>query len=231
MRNIKISTRLIALLACVATLLVALGGLSRWALQKANESMSTVYEDRVMPLKQLGDLGYLVPRNRILVMDMLLHPQPENVQRRSAELESNVQKVTAIWSAYMATKLTVDEERLANGYALKRGAFVQQGLKPAVAAIKAGDTDTAYKIYQEQISPLAAEMQNFADQLFQLQADEAKSVYDAQVSRYQTFQWISAISIAISIALTVALGWAIIRSVRTSLHQAQKAVNAVARGI
>ncbi|BEU94618.1 MCP four helix bundle domain-containing protein [Acidovorax sp. DW039] len=230
MRNIKISTRLIVLVACVATLLVALGGLSRWALQKANESMNTVYEDRVMPLKQLSDLGYLVPRNRILVMDMLLHPQPDNIQRRSAELESNMQKVATIWAAYMATELTAEEKRLADGYALKRDAFVQQGLKPAVTALRAGDTDTAQKVYQEQISPLAMEMQKFADQLLQLQADEAKSVYEAQVSRYQTFQWVFAIAIGLSIALTVALGWAIIRSVRTSLQLAQDAVNAVAQG-
>ena len=230
MRNIKISTRLMALIACVAMLLIALGGLSRFALQKANASMNTVYEDRVLPLEQLGDLGYLVPRNRILVMDMLLHPEPDNVQRRSAELESNVQKVSVIWAAYMNTQLTPEEKRLADGYAEKRAAYVRQGLAPAVAALKSGDRDTAQKIYLEQISPLSMEMQKFADLLFQLQVDEAKAVYDAQVSRFHTFQWISTASIVLSIGLIVALGWAIISSVRSSMQQAQEAVNAVARG-
>ncbi|WP_121453983.1 methyl-accepting chemotaxis protein [Acidovorax sp. 106] len=230
MRNIKISTRLMALIACVAMLLIALGGLSRFALQKANASMNTVYQDRVLPLEQLGDLGYLVPRNRILVMDMLLHPEPDNVQRRSAELESNVQKVSVIWAAYMNTQLTPEEKRLADGYAEKRAAYVRQGLTPAVAALKSGDRDTAQKIYLEQISPLSMEMQKFADLLFQLQVDEAKAVYDAQVSRFHTFQWISTASIVLSIGLIVALGWAIISSVRSSMQQAQEAVNAAARG-
>jgi methyl-accepting chemotaxis protein len=230
MRNIKISTRLMALIACVAMLLIALGGLSRFALQQANASMNTVYQDRVLPLEQLGDLGYLVPRNRILVMDMLLHPEPDNVQRRSAELESNVQKVSVIWAAYMNTQLTPEEKRLADGYAEKRAAYVRQGLTPAVAALKSGDRDTAQKIYLEQISPLSMEMQKFADLLFQLQVDEAKAVYDAQVSRFHTFQWISTASIVLSIGLIVALGWAIISSVRSSMQQAQEAVNAVARG-
>ncbi|RLJ38072.1 methyl-accepting chemotaxis protein-1 (serine sensor receptor) [Acidovorax sp. 106] len=219
-----------ALIACVAMLLIALGGLSRFALQKANASMNTVYQDRVLPLEQLGDLGYLVPRNRILVMDMLLHPEPDNVQRRSAELESNVQKVSVIWAAYMNTQLTPEEKRLADGYAEKRAAYVRQGLTPAVAALKSGDRDTAQKIYLEQISPLSMEMQKFADLLFQLQVDEAKAVYDAQVSRFHTFQWISTASIVLSIGLIVALGWAIISSVRSSMQQAQEAVNAAARG-
>ena len=230
MRDIKISTRLMALIACVAMLLIALGGLSRFALQQANASMNTVYQDRVLPLEQLGDLGYLVPRNRILVMDMLLHPEPDNVQRRSAELESNVQKVSVIWAAYMNTQLTPEEKRLADGYAEKRAAYVRQGLTPAVAALKSGDRDTAQKIYLEQISPLSMEMQKFADLLFQLQVDEAKAVYDAQVSRFHTFQWISTASIVLSIGLILALGWAIISSVRSSMQQAQEAVNAVARG-
>jgi methyl-accepting chemotaxis protein-1 (serine sensor receptor) len=147
MRNIKISTRLMALVACVALLLMALGGLSRFALQQANASMSTVYEDRVLPLEQLGDLGYLVPRNRILVMDMLLHPEPDNVAKRSTELDSNVQKVSVIWAAYMNTQLTPEEKRLADGYAEKRAAYVRQGLTPAVAALKSGDRDSAQKIY------------------------------------------------------------------------------------
>ena len=230
MRNIKISTRLMALVVSVAVVLLALGGLSRFALGKANESMKTVYEDRVVPLEQLGDLGYLVPRSRILVMDMLLHPQPDNILKRTGELEANLQKVDSIWTGYTSSYLTPEEKRLADGYAQKRAAFVGQGLKPAVAAIQAGDRDAAQKIYQEQISPLAAELQSFADRLFKLQVDEAKAVNDAQVARYNTFQWISIVSIALSIGLVVALGWAIIRSVRNALEQAQAAVNAVARG-
>nr|WP_280192571.1 methyl-accepting chemotaxis protein [Delftia sp. PS-11] len=47
---------------------------------------------------------------------------------------------------------------------------------------------------------------------------------------YNAFQWISFLSITTGVCLVVALGWAIIYSVRTSLQQAQKAVNAVARG-
>ena len=119
---------------------------------------------------------------------------------------------------------------MADGFAEKRAAFVRQGLTPAVAALKSGDRDTAQKIYLEQISPLSMEMQKFADLLFQLQVDEAKAVYDAQVSRFHTFQWISTASIVLSIGLIVALGWAIISSVRSSMQQAQEAVNAVARG-
>ncbi len=50
MTNLKISTRLTALLGglCVLVLLIGIEGL--WGMHQSNQGLRTVYEDRVIPL-------------------------------------------------------------------------------------------------------------------------------------------------------------------------------------
>ena len=86
MNKFKISTRLWFLITALSILLAIVGFLGLYATSQSNEGMRTTFEDRTVPLKQLADINYLLNRNRILVMDMLLNPDPSNVQRRSKEI-------------------------------------------------------------------------------------------------------------------------------------------------
>ncbi|MFY8089015.1 MAG: MCP four helix bundle domain-containing protein, partial [Rubrivivax sp.] len=101
----------------LCALLFPVGSLGLFGIGKSNDSMKTVYDDRLVPMGQLADINYLVTRNRVLVMDMMLTPTPENVEKRNKELRGNVERVSKLWAAYMATFLTPEEETLAKGFA------------------------------------------------------------------------------------------------------------------
>ena len=58
MNNLKISTRLAILTGMLCLLLAAIGALGLWGTQRSNESLKTVYEDRTVPLAQLGDVQH-----------------------------------------------------------------------------------------------------------------------------------------------------------------------------
>ncbi len=87
MNHLKISTRLTLLIGILSTLLVGIGAIGLYGINKTNEALKSVYEDRTVPLEQLGEIDYLVQRNRVLVMDMLLQPTPDNVSKRNVELD------------------------------------------------------------------------------------------------------------------------------------------------
>ena len=59
MTDLKISTRLTALLGglCVLVLLIGIEGL--WGMHQSNQGLRTVYEDRVIPLGQLKTVSDL----------------------------------------------------------------------------------------------------------------------------------------------------------------------------
>jgi hypothetical protein len=56
-------------------------------------ALQTVYEDRAVPLEQLGAINYLMTRNRVLLMDATMEAKPDVAQKRLKEFEANVKQV------------------------------------------------------------------------------------------------------------------------------------------
>ncbi len=230
MNNLKISTRLILLISLLSVMLIAIGAIGLFGISQSNAALKTVYEDRTVAFAQLEHVNRLLMRNRVLVMDMMFHPEPAHIEKRDTELNTNVGTVNKTWDAYMATSLTSEEEKLAGEFAVARKAYVQEGLLAARDAMRAAKPDEAAKIYAEKISPLAATVLGAMDKLMQLQLDEAKKEFDAATARYETIRLIATGSILAGVLLAFAFGIALIRGISRSLSQAIDAANAVAEG-
>ena len=103
MNQLKISTRILLMLSVLAALLVFVGLLGLYGMSQTNDRMRSIYEDRAVPLKQLGDINYLANRNRILVMDMMLTLGREGDQghldKRHRETQKNQEEILALWKA------------------------------------------------------------------------------------------------------------------------------------
>jgi len=196
----------------------------------ANDALKTIYEDRVVCLKQLGDIDYMIPRTRTLTMDMIMDPSPENINKRIAEIDSDVREIKKIWSEYKATYLTPDEAKLADAYESTQSKYFTEGLMPTLTAIKAGDLAAAGSIYKKSISPISAQLRIDATNLFQLQLDVAKQEYDSQVDRYGWIKWIAGVLIVGGVAFALAVSVALIRGITRSLQQAIESANSVAKG-
>lgn len=70
---------------------------------------------------------------------VLVTPTREVIAASTATVEANMAAITKTWGVYIAVHLTGDEARLAQAVAADRQGFVQQGLKPAVLALRAND--------------------------------------------------------------------------------------------
>ena len=217
MNNLRIATRLVLLTGVMSFLLLAIGIAGLYGIGKSNDSLKTVYEDRVVALDQLEQVNYLVQRNRVLIMDMMLQPQSENIQKRNKELRSNIETVAKVWAAYMATFLTPEEKTLAAAFEQARKVYEQEGLLPAAEALLANDVTTALETYKAKISPLAPATQANMKQLNQLQLDEAKKEYDAAVGRYETLRMLSWAGIVAGIVFGFAFGMALVRGIGRQL--------------
>lgn len=230
MNKLTISARLFVLIAIQAFLVIAIGGIGRYGLVKANDAMQTIYEDRTIPLKQLGDIDRIVKRNGMLIMDMILLPQSENIIARKKELLFNIETESSAWKVFMNNHLTTDEGVLAKAYESSRKVYLERALKPALAAIQSGNFSLAFEIYKDQLSPKAVEVQRDAERLMQVQLDVTKLEYESQVSRYNVIQWVCFVSILLGVLLAFTLGIVIVSSVRRSLRQAASAANSVSSG-
>jgi methyl-accepting chemotaxis protein len=230
MNNLKISTRLLVLVGVLSALLIVIGGIGLLGLKQADDALKTVYEDRTVPLVQLEDIGQLVVRNRVLVMDMIMNPEPANVERRDKELQANIEEVSKVWAVYMSTKLTPEEKQLADDFAAVRKTYVQDGLLKGRDAVRAGDPVEADRVYREIISPIGAKVREAQKKLVDLQASIAKQEYEAELANYQIILTVSIAAIVVGIIFAWALGLALIRGIARSLKDAGDMSEAVARG-
>ena len=230
MNNLKISTRLWLLIGGFSALLVIIGAIGIVGASKADDAMDTIYQDRTIPIVQFDTIVRALLRNRMAVNAAVVTPTAEEIARSATEIERNIELITKTWDAFMATKLTADEARLAKQFADDRARFDQEGLRPAVAALRANKIDEAKQIVAEKIRPLFTPVEQGIDALIKLQVDVAKHEYDAAAARYETLRLVSIVSIALGIGFAVAFGLVLIRGIGRSLGHAVEVSNAIAQG-
>ena len=234
MNGLKISTRLYGLVSLLSAVLLGVGLLGLYANQLTNESLQTVYEDRTVPLAQLGELNYLVNRNRILLMDMLITGMVANdrtvLQRRTQEYSANTARIDGLWKDLSTHRLTPEESTQLDAFQKQLDTFVKAGVEPAMAAVLDDNIDAAGRLYRNQVSPVAQEVQGRLNQLVQLQTRIAKDEFEAAVARYARVRLIALGSIVLGVALAVALGVSLVRGIARSLAQARRLTQAVASG-
>lgn len=105
---------------------VTLASLGIYGIYKSNESIKTVYEDRMVPVEDLGKISNLMLENRTYLRIALSEVEiiadgkktslvmNSEIAAKSADaIEHNIQVITGLWKAYMATYLTPEEKILA----------------------------------------------------------------------------------------------------------------------
>ena len=230
MHHFKISTRISFLIAALASLLVFIGSLGLYGMSKSDHAIGTIYNDRVVPLTQLGDISYLMIRNRLLIANSLVVQTPEASAKNAEEIEGNITKMKDIWDAYIKTQLTTEEAQTAKKFAEALGKFEQEGLRPSIAALRAGDLEGAKKIALERNVPLFNAAREPQTALIQIQVAEAKKEFDADAVRFKTTRIVAISSIVLGLLFAVIFGRAITLGISRPLQGAVDFSKAVARG-
>ncbi len=163
----------------VLVLGTAIALLASWGLARTRDSLRTVYEDRTVPLQQLGAVNYLLARNRIVLMDAIMQARPEVAAKRLQQYRENTARADKEWRAYLATYLTEEEKGLAAAVGTAMKALVEGGFEPTAAALAAARWSDAAQLLQDRISPLNPALVDAMDKLAALQVRVAADEYAA----------------------------------------------------
>jgi methyl-accepting chemotaxis protein len=216
-KNLSVKIKLSILIGLLSILLIAIGAIGLYGMNQTVAGLKTVYQDRTVPLADLGSIRRYLLLNRIDITAALADPDPEFIREKTDLVESNIQSITAIWDKYMATTLTPEEARLAEQFAIDRKRFVQEGLLPASAALRANDIDRANTVMEEKIRPLYGAVGTGLDNLIDLQIRVADQEYQAAQAIYANIQNLAIGSIVVGLLLAIALGVIIVRGITMPL--------------
>jgi len=220
--------------------MVVIAVLGLQGIRHSNAGLKTVYEDRTVPMGELAEINDLMRTNlqQILLAtqhDPRLpqsrrHEQTHKVTLHADEIEKNIARISELWQAYLSGHLTPEERRLADEYATKRKAFVDDGLRPAVAMIRAGNYDQLGLHAVLKAGPLFEQAKALASKLLQLQLDEAKSEYAAAEAEFAFTSIVISTTIVVAVLLVALAGFLLMRAIDVPLARAREVARALAEG-
>jgi methyl-accepting chemotaxis protein len=236
--DLSIKARLVFILTFLSVLLLVIGIIGLNGMSITEAGLKTVYEDRLVPTGQLGQIMVAMADNRAQLLLALQHdPAGEfadkhdhSIERHLDAVDSGIGKISTLWQAYMATYLTEEEKKLADDFGPKYEAYLSEGLKPVLASFRAGGFKEGNSTLLARLNPTFTAAAEAAQKLVQLQLDVAKQEYKQAESRYTNSRNLAIAAIVIGLGLSAWLGFILIRAITGPLDAAVKLARAVAEG-
>ncbi len=122
--------------------------------KKTEQYLKVVQQNRTIQLEQVAHIELLLLEIRLAIATALVTPTPEIISHNTAQVEENIAEIEQTWNAYMASHLTIDERTLAERFTANRNRFINEGLKPALLALRADDVKKANDIVVRKVRPL-----------------------------------------------------------------------------
>lgn len=228
-KHIRIRTQLTILIGFLSLLLLGVGGLGLYHLYKANEALRDLYFQRVVPLGQLDTATRLMTRSQLEVT-LGLTGDPAAASAEMDGVERNIARVNQLWGAYRSGPMSAEERALGDRFEAARTRFINDGLKPGMAAVRAQDQFKATEIVHGQLMTLIVPVSAGINALLKYITDAGNQQYEHS---QQTFVVVRALLIGATlcgIALALVLGLTLVRAITGPLGQAVALAQRVAAG-
>jgi methyl-accepting chemotaxis protein-1 (serine sensor receptor) len=187
-----------------------------YGLGVTNDALRTVYEDRTVPADQLGEIGAKLISNQLALSAALITPTAEVISASTSTVDANIAAISKLWSAYTATNLSDEERQLASSFVEDRKKF-EEGLQPALVALRANDVIEGQNILVNKIPPLYAPVKKGIDALSQLQVEGAKREFNDASARFTMFKLVSLVSIVGGVLFAAVFGGVTLRTITGQL--------------
>ena len=230
--NLSIKSRLIFVVGFLSLMCVsgAVVGLS--SLYMANETLHITYEHRLVPMGGIDQIIRLIDRNQLAVAQAMTD-NPEGIKGEMDGVEKRIQEINQRWDKLMVDmqdEISEEEKVLAAQFVASRQKFLEGGLKPAMAALRANDIAKATEIMRGPMNELSVPVSAAASKLMQYQEETAKRSYEKNETMYVWVRnsCISGMLFAVLLGTVICI-W-LLRAIAKPLADAVGVARAVAAG-
>lgn len=230
LQNLKIGARLLGVigLSVLVAVILAVQGLT--ALQNAQHNLKAVYDDRIVPMKNLKVIADMYAVN---VIDTVNKTNAGLMTATDAlkSLQAADKQIRKEWDAYMATQLTPEESQLAKEASVLFIAAdedvgrVMGFLRGASGTMNGQLGEFDGPLYKE-IDPISAKI----SQLIDLQLREADEVYQSSIVNQNKSLIIAMSLLGSSVALLVWLGLLVTRSITRPVQAVAQCLDKISKG-
>lgn len=227
--SLSIKTRLTGIVAFMSLQLIVGGVIYIVSLANTNESMKSMYDDRLVCMGLLDKVMRGIMRNESVIAKAAMSDPPA-ARKIAGEVRDRIADIDGMWNAYMATDLTPAEKKLADDFAEARQRYLAEGVAPALAALQAGDMQGAKSVIQGPLAILFQPIRTKGDALITLQLDVAREQYEQSQSLYRLIRDTGTAATLLGIILAAVVGRWQIRAITRPLDEAVQLATSVAKG-
>ena len=227
MKSVTIQTRLLLLVGSLLILLVVAAAALVLRMKAGNESLGSLYEERVVALEQLKhvDDGY----NAIIDIAHKVGGASMAANVGAAQVREALAKAGKSWKDYIGTPLDEHEVPLVQ-HATPLMAKADQAIAQLLAALDKDDADGVFKIASNGLYPVIDPLADDIDKLAALQLDGAAAEYHAAQKLYTVVLWTTLSISGVVLAVAALVGLGLVRSITSGIGIAVKVAKTVAAG-
>ena len=229
LNNTMIKSRLIFVIGFLSLLMTSIGILGLTSLATVNQSLRTVYEDRLVALGQLNSVIGGINRNQ-LVIAKSISGDPANIVKAMDEVDKTKAQVSKVWAEYEATFLTPEEKVSVAKFVTARKQFVEQGLNKAQEALRAQNLPLATELLHGRMESLYQDVLTPMTELIQLQLNVGKQEYEASQTKYSTVRLLAIVLVIMGLIAGLVVGVWLVRGISGPLNYAVEIAQGIAGG-
>ncbi|MFP4314650.1 MAG: methyl-accepting chemotaxis protein [Desulfovibrionales bacterium] len=215
MKQMKIGTKLFLLVGFMVVLLLVIGGLGLNSAGKANQGLETVYNDRVVPLRQLKIISDNYAVNIVNVAHKVRNGNLSWSQGRDA-VDQAEGRIRERWDAYLSTEL-VEEEKALIAEIKPLMAVADRATLRLKGLLEAEDVEALAAFTVSDLYPAIDPVREKFSELTEVQLDVAEREFNTSESLHDTNRLLSILVIALGTLLAIAVSWLIIRKLLKQL--------------
>lgn len=205
---------LFLLLACLGSI----GSLGMYGLDQTNNSFKEVYEDRAVPLVDLGLILDRMQQERLAAVTSVYGRNAEIVNAQIKLIQQLDNEIVNIWQKYMATKLTIEEVKLVEDFKQQWKLFLDSHNRTMILA-QAGNYDAAIASMNSDTKFRFEQLYKTILKLLDLQHTIIAAEYSIAEERYQDIFGITLSLIIAGVLLTLVVGFFLLRGNATCVNE------------
>jgi methyl-accepting chemotaxis protein len=228
-KNMTIKAKLTLVLGLLSILLIGVGALGIYGLNKMNHSFKSVYEDRTVPL---GDLGMVIDRMQRVRVNTAMAAYGRNadlVKERQRMNDQRDAEMSKHWQEYILTNLTPEEAVLVENFTQQWKIYTESRNR-TMAFATAENYDAAIVNLTGDAATKFDAAHATMIKLFELQRDVAAKEYTESRANYESIFMITVVTIVLGVLFACVIGFLLIRAIVIPLNEAIAVANAVASG-
>ncbi|WP_228529938.1 methyl-accepting chemotaxis protein [Diaphorobacter caeni] len=228
MKHLSIKTRLWLLVVTLLVVLVAVSGILFQRLHIANRGISSVYENQVLPLRQMSEVASAYNNGILISMDRVLASaiSPTEAARLITEGQARANKS---WTAFLQTRLFANEQTEVD----KINPLYQKA-NPVISRLaeilRTGQLQEAVAYKEANLDPLMVPILTGLERISDMQLVNGRQTSEESVAAMQTVMWGIAAALVAALIVCTTAAFLFIRKITTSLDHAVHVAERVARG-